>query len=183
MIRVAVSGRRGAAWAQTGCARRWRAADDLELAGRADPALDVAARSGCSGCGADVVVDFTTPEAALGNVRECLAADVHAVVGTTGFELDAARGRRRGGGPRREARAGVRCPQLRDRSGADDADGAPGRAAHARVRDRRAPPRGQARRSVGNREAHRRPDPRGRRQRPRADPLGAASRAWSPTRR
>jgi 4-hydroxy-tetrahydrodipicolinate reductase len=34
------------------------------------------------------VVDFTTPESALDNVRECLAARVHAVVGTTGFELD-----------------------------------------------------------------------------------------------
>ncbi len=37
-------------------------------------------------------MDFTTPEAAAGNVRECLAADVHAVVGTTGFELEAVRG-------------------------------------------------------------------------------------------
>ena len=39
-----------------------------------------------------MVVDFTTPEAAIRNVRECLAADVHAVVGTTGFELDSVRG-------------------------------------------------------------------------------------------
>ena len=62
-------------------------AGDLELAGRADPALQAPLAELLEG--ADVVVDFTTPEAATGNVRECLAADVHAVVGTTGFELDA----------------------------------------------------------------------------------------------
>ncbi len=65
------------------------AADDLELAGRADPTLEAPLSEVLEG--ADVVVDFTTPEAAAGNVRECLAADVHAVVGTTGFELDALR--------------------------------------------------------------------------------------------
>ena len=40
---------------------------------------------------ADVVVDFTTPETALDNVAACLEAGVHAVVGTTGFDLDALR--------------------------------------------------------------------------------------------
>jgi 4-hydroxy-tetrahydrodipicolinate reductase len=64
-------------------------ADDLELVGRADPALE----TGLSDLlgGTDVVVDFTTAEAAAENVRECLGADVHAVVGTTGFELDSVR--------------------------------------------------------------------------------------------
>lgn len=66
------------------------AADDLELVGRADPALEAPLSTVLGGT--DVVVDFTTPEAAAGNVRECLAADVHAVVGTTGFELDSVRG-------------------------------------------------------------------------------------------
>jgi len=37
--------------------------------------------------GADVAVDFTTPETAPENVRQCLAAGVHVVVGTTGFEI------------------------------------------------------------------------------------------------
>jgi 4-hydroxy-tetrahydrodipicolinate reductase len=37
---------------------------------------------------ADVVVDFTTPEAAPHNVRQCLAEGVHVVVGTTGWDLD-----------------------------------------------------------------------------------------------
>ena len=66
------------------------AADDLELVGRADPSLELPLTQVLAGT--DVVVDFTTAEAATGNVRECLAADVHAVVGTTGFELDSVRG-------------------------------------------------------------------------------------------
>jgi 4-hydroxy-tetrahydrodipicolinate reductase len=88
LIKVAVSGAAGR-MGQAVC-EAVEAADDLELAGRADPALDVPLSEILEG--ADVVVDFTTPEAASGNVRECLAADVHAVVGTTGFDLDALRG-------------------------------------------------------------------------------------------
>ena len=61
-------------------------AEDLELSGRADPALGAALGEVLGG--ADVVVDFTTPEAAPDNVQACLAAGVHAVVGTTGFDLD-----------------------------------------------------------------------------------------------
>ncbi len=64
-------------------------ADDLELAGRADPALDAPLSSLLGSC--EVVVDFTTPDAAPQNVRECVAAGVHVVVGTTGFDLDALR--------------------------------------------------------------------------------------------
>ena len=100
-----------------------------------------------------------------------------------GSSSTAVRARGRGGGAGRKARAGVRRPQLRDRRRADDADGAPGRAAHARVRDRRASPRGQARRPVGDREAHRRPGPRGRRATSTTRSTRCASRAWSPTRR
>jgi 4-hydroxy-tetrahydrodipicolinate reductase len=61
----------------------------MELAGRADPSLGVALSEVLEG--ADVVVDFTTPEAAPQNVRACLSAGVHAVVGTTGFDLGALR--------------------------------------------------------------------------------------------
>jgi 4-hydroxy-tetrahydrodipicolinate reductase len=64
-------------------------AEDMQVAGRADPALD-APLEGVLG-EADVVVDFTTPDTALENVRAALAAGVHAVVGTTGFDLEAAR--------------------------------------------------------------------------------------------
>ena len=68
--------------------------------GRADPALDAPLSDLLDG--ADVVVDFTTPEAAPANVRACLDAGTHAVVGTTGFDLDdlraAAEDARRDGG-------------------------------------------------------------------------------------
>ena len=36
--------------------------------------------------GADTVVDFTTPDAVMGNVRDALAAGLHVVVGTSGFD-------------------------------------------------------------------------------------------------
>jgi len=88
LIRVAVSGAAGR-MGSTVC-EAVEAADDLELVGRADPSLEVPLSEVLGGT--DVVVDFTTPEAAIRNVRECLAADVNAVVGTTGFELDSVRG-------------------------------------------------------------------------------------------
>ncbi|TMK75723.1 MAG: 4-hydroxy-tetrahydrodipicolinate reductase [Actinobacteria bacterium] len=84
MIRVVVSGAAGR-MGETVC-EAVEQAGDLELAGRADPALQTPLADLLQE--ADVVVDFTTPEAATANVRECLAADVHAVVGTTGFEFD-----------------------------------------------------------------------------------------------
>jgi 4-hydroxy-tetrahydrodipicolinate reductase len=62
------------------------AATDMELAGRADPALGVELASILADC--DVVIDFTQPHTVLGNVRECVAAGVHAVVGTTGFDIE-----------------------------------------------------------------------------------------------
>ena len=61
-------------------------AEDMELAGRADPALGTELAEMLAD--ADVVVDFSTPETALANVETCLDAGVHAVVGTTGFDLD-----------------------------------------------------------------------------------------------
>ena len=65
------------------------AAEGMELAARVDPTLDVELSEVLGE--ADVVVDFTTPETALENVSACLAAGVHAVVGTTGFEVEALR--------------------------------------------------------------------------------------------
>jgi 4-hydroxy-tetrahydrodipicolinate reductase len=61
-------------------------AEDMELVARADPALGVELADVLDG--ADVVVDFTTPETAVANVRAALEAGVHAVVGTTGFDLE-----------------------------------------------------------------------------------------------
>ncbi|HEX2392089.1 MAG TPA: dihydrodipicolinate reductase C-terminal domain-containing protein [Solirubrobacterales bacterium] len=87
MIGVAVSGAAGRMGA-TVC-EAVDAAADTELVGRADPALGVALPEVLDD--ADVVVDFTVPSTALENVRTCLEAGVNVVVGTTGFDLDAAR--------------------------------------------------------------------------------------------
>jgi 4-hydroxy-tetrahydrodipicolinate reductase len=85
MIRVAVAGAAGR-MGQAVCAAV-EGADDLELAGQADPALGVALEAVLDGC--DVVVDFTRPDTALDNARAVLAAGRHVVVGTTGFDAEA----------------------------------------------------------------------------------------------
>jgi len=84
MIRVAVAGAAGR-MGQTVC-EAVGAAEGMELTGRADPELGVELADVLGE--ADVVVDFTTPETALANVRAALEAGVHAVVGTTGFDLE-----------------------------------------------------------------------------------------------
>ncbi len=66
------------------------AAEDLELRGRADPALAVSLEDILPDC--EVVVDFTSPDAALANARACVEAGVHVVIGTTGFDLAALEG-------------------------------------------------------------------------------------------
>jgi 4-hydroxy-tetrahydrodipicolinate reductase len=88
VTRVAVAGAAGR-MGETVCAAV-EAADDLELTGRADPALGTSLADVLGD--ADVVVDFTRPDAVLGNVRACIAAGVHAVVGTSGWDVDAVRG-------------------------------------------------------------------------------------------
>src|SRR5262245_9217166 len=60
-------------------------ADDMELVGRADPALGTSIKDVLADAHPQVVVDFTTPDTGFDNARECLEADVHAVVGTTGL--------------------------------------------------------------------------------------------------
>jgi 4-hydroxy-tetrahydrodipicolinate reductase len=84
VIRVGVSGAAGR-MGQAVC-EAVDEAEDMELAGRADPSLDVPLADILHA--SDVVVDFTTPDAASGNVRECVDAGVHAIVGTTGLDLD-----------------------------------------------------------------------------------------------
>jgi 4-hydroxy-tetrahydrodipicolinate reductase len=83
MIRVAVAGA-GGRMGETVC-RAVEGADDLELSGRADPRLDTALADVLDG--AEVVVDFTQPDQAVANARECVDRGVHVVIGTTGFEL------------------------------------------------------------------------------------------------
>jgi 4-hydroxy-tetrahydrodipicolinate reductase len=83
VTRVAVAGAAGR-MGQAVCAAV-EGAEDLELVGRADPAFG--ATLGSVLFDADVVVDFTQPDQALGNAREALDAGVHLVIGTTGFDL------------------------------------------------------------------------------------------------
>jgi 4-hydroxy-tetrahydrodipicolinate reductase len=87
MTRVAVAGAAGKMGA-TVC-EAVEEAGGLELTGRADPALGTELSDVLPD--ADVLVDFTVPDTALENVRACLEAGVHVVVGTTGFDLDTAR--------------------------------------------------------------------------------------------
>ncbi len=61
-------------------------ADDLQLTGRADPALGVTLADVLPD--ADVVVDFTQPDTATANALECVAAGVHVVIGTSGFDVE-----------------------------------------------------------------------------------------------
>jgi 4-hydroxy-tetrahydrodipicolinate reductase len=83
VINVAVSGAAGR-MGQTVCAAV-EDAGDMALVGRADPLLDTSLQDVLGD--ADVVVDFTQPDAALGNARMCLEAGVHCVMGTTGADF------------------------------------------------------------------------------------------------
>jgi 4-hydroxy-tetrahydrodipicolinate reductase len=87
MIRVAVAGAAGR-MGQTVCGAV-DGAEDMELTGRADPALGTAVADVLGD--ADVLIDFTQPGTALENARAALAAGVHVVIGTTGFDFDALR--------------------------------------------------------------------------------------------
>ena len=87
MTKVAVSGAAGRMGATV--VNAVESADDLTLSGKADPAFKTPLAAVLEE--ADVVVDFSVPATALANVKECLAAGVHVVVGTTGFDLDAAK--------------------------------------------------------------------------------------------
>jgi 4-hydroxy-tetrahydrodipicolinate reductase len=82
VIRVAVAGAAGR-MGRTVC-EAVAAADDLELAGRADPALGATLADVLGD--ADVVVDFTQPDQAVGNAAQAAAAGVHVVIGTTGWD-------------------------------------------------------------------------------------------------
>jgi len=82
MIRVAVAGAAGR-MGETVCAAV-EAAEDMELVGRADPLLGTSLQDVLAD--AEVVVDFTRPDTALGNALACVRAGVHVVIGTTGFD-------------------------------------------------------------------------------------------------
>ena len=87
MIRVAVAGAAGR-MGETVCAAVERA-EDMQLVGRADPLLAIAIAEVLDD--AEVLIDFTTPDTALENALACIDAGVHAVIGTTGFDVEALR--------------------------------------------------------------------------------------------
>jgi 4-hydroxy-tetrahydrodipicolinate reductase len=84
-IRVAVAGAAGR-MGETVC-RAVEGAEDMQLTGRADPALSTSVAEVLPN--ADVLVDFTIPDSAIANAREAAAAGVHVVIGTTGFDPSA----------------------------------------------------------------------------------------------
>lgn len=83
-IRVGVLGARGRMGADV--CRAVEGAPDLELVAKVDQGDDLAE---LVAAGTQVVVDFTTPDAVLHNLAWCIHHEIHAVVGTTGW--DAAR--------------------------------------------------------------------------------------------
>jgi len=78
VTRVAVLGAKGRMGSEV--VRAVSAAPDLELGPTYDvgDALDLT--------GVDVAVDFTHPDGVMDNLKACIEAGVHAVVGTTGFD-------------------------------------------------------------------------------------------------
>ncbi len=88
MTRVAVIGAAGRMGTQV--CRAVEAATDLELVGRFDVGDDLGDLAG-----AQVVVEFSVPDASPDNVAHCVERGVHVVVGTTGWtesRVDALRG-------------------------------------------------------------------------------------------
>jgi 4-hydroxy-tetrahydrodipicolinate reductase len=83
-IRVAVAGAAGRMGTTT-CAAV-EAAEDMVLTGRADPALGTSVADVLDD--ADVLVDFTIPDQAVGNAKLAAHAGVHVVIGTSGWSDD-----------------------------------------------------------------------------------------------
>jgi len=84
VIKVGVAGAAGRMGATT--CEAVEAADDLELAARIDPELGVELADAVGDL--DVVVDFTTPDSAPGNIRTAIDAGTHIVVGTSSIPHD-----------------------------------------------------------------------------------------------
>ncbi|MGW0227645.1 4-hydroxy-tetrahydrodipicolinate reductase [Actinopolymorpha singaporensis] len=90
MVKVAVLGARGRMGAEA--CRAVEAADGLDLVAGLDVDDQLA---DLRAAGAEVVIDFTHPDAVLDNLRFCIENGINAVVGTTGFtpeRLDQVRG-------------------------------------------------------------------------------------------
>ena len=59
-----------------------KATDDLHLVAAVDMGVPPTA---LAQAGADVIVDFTTPDAVMRTLKSCIGNGIHCVVGTTGF--------------------------------------------------------------------------------------------------
>ena len=86
-IRVAVAGAAGR-MGSTVC-EAVESAESMEVSAKADPQLDTTVEEAIGG--ADVLVEFSTPECVLDNAVAAVEAGVHAVVGATGFDIEALR--------------------------------------------------------------------------------------------
>lgn len=82
-LKVGVLGAKGRV-GQTIC-EAVEAAGDLELVARIDVGDDM---QELVDAGAEVVVDFTQPDAVMGNLEFCISHGIGAVVGTTGFTAE-----------------------------------------------------------------------------------------------
>lgn len=82
-LRVGVTGARGRMGAAV--VEAVLAAPEMELAAALDigDSLDELVAQSC-----DAVIDFTTPDAVMGNLEFAIGAGMHCVVGTTGFDDD-----------------------------------------------------------------------------------------------
>jgi 4-hydroxy-tetrahydrodipicolinate reductase len=83
-IAVVVAGAAGR-MGQTTC-EAVRHAPDMQLLAGVDPQQGSTLKEALDG--AHVVVDFTQPDAVLENVAVCMQAEVHIVIGTSGFDLE-----------------------------------------------------------------------------------------------
>jgi 4-hydroxy-tetrahydrodipicolinate reductase len=81
MIRVGVLGARGRMGSEV--VRAVEAAKDMEVVAAIDADDPLSA---LVDAGAQVVVDFTHPDVVMGNLEFCIAAGIHCVVGTSGFD-------------------------------------------------------------------------------------------------
>lgn len=82
-IRVGVLGARGRMGAQV--CRAVESAGDMKVVA----AIDIGdSMADLVAAAADVVVDFTHPDVVMDNLRFCVDHDIHAVVGTTGFDAE-----------------------------------------------------------------------------------------------
>ena len=82
-LRVGVLGARGRMGSET--CRAVDAAEDLDLVAMVEAGDWL---FGVADAGARVVVDFTSPDVVLDNIRWCIDEGIHCVVGTTGFDAE-----------------------------------------------------------------------------------------------